>query len=85
LLSRPLGGNLAKKEGGRRAVGAVEQIRKLAAQKHFSVRLLEIEGEQVTVVGAAHALDALIEQLAEVAEVNRDQLELLSASGFTPT
>ena len=55
----------------------MEEVRELAESKLFSVRLLELDGEQVTVLGSASALDALLTRLAgDAVEVNRDQPRL---------
>jgi hypothetical protein len=55
----------------------VDEIRKLAQAKDFSVRVLDVEGEQVTVIGPDLALDALVLRLAgQVIEINRDQRPL---------
>jgi hypothetical protein len=55
----------------------LDEIRKLAHFKHFSVRVLELDGEQVTVIGPDSTLDPLARRLAgEVVEIDRDQPRL---------
>jgi hypothetical protein len=55
----------------------MDEIRALANSKDFNVRVLELDGQHLTVIGPAAAVDALVGRLAgDAVEVNRDQPRL---------